>query len=101
MATAARCLWTRTAPARNTAGSRALLRPLNQTYPHGDRYLSTDKLSRHLRGPIRTWRADHPRIHQAFIPVGAAWLNRIAGWWRLFRRTAFAGVSVAKADDIA
>ena len=50
---------------------------------------------------MRDWLAAHPRLQHAFIPVGAAWLNRIAGWWRLFRRTAFAGVSVADADDIA
>ncbi len=54
-----------------------------------------------MRGPIRDWLADHPRLHQAFIPVGAAWLNLIAGWWRLFRRKAFAGVSLANADAIA
>jgi hypothetical protein len=43
----------------------------------------------------------HPRIQQAFIPVGAAWLNLIEGWWRLFRRKAFAGQSVADQHDIA
>jgi hypothetical protein len=58
-------------------------------------------LASHLSGPIRDWLADHPRIQHAFIPVGAAWLNLIEGWWRLFRRTAFAGVSLANAEDIA
>jgi hypothetical protein len=33
--------------------------------------------------------------------VGAAWLNLIEGWWRIFRRKAFTGVSLANADDIA
>jgi hypothetical protein len=50
---------------------------------------------------MRDWLEDHPRITQACIPVGAAWLNLIAGWWRIFRRTAFAGQSLANHDDIA
>jgi len=48
---------------------------------------------------IREWLADHLRIHHAFIPVGAAWLNRIEGWWRIFRRKAFAGTSLATGED--
>jgi hypothetical protein len=92
---------TQTAPARNTAGYLALLKALDRASPHGALYLVTDNRSSHTSGPICNWLADHPRVHQAFIPVGAAWLNLIAGWWRLFRRKAFAGVSVANADDIA
>src|SRR5215813_5676519 len=85
---------TQTAPARNTAGYLALLRTLDQVYPQGDLYLIADNLSSHSSGPIRDWLAAHPRIQHAFIPSGAAWLNLIEGWWRLFRRKAFAGVSV-------
>ena len=92
---------TQTAPARNTAGYLALLNTLDRSSPQGDRSLIADTLSRHTRGPIRDWLAEHPRFHHAFIPSGAAWLNLIEGWWRLFRRTAFAGVAVADADDIA
>jgi hypothetical protein len=92
---------TQTAPARNTSGYLALLQTLDRAYPQGDLYLVTDNLSSHLSGPIRTWLADHPRVQHAFIPVGAAWLNLIEGWWRLFRRKAFAGASLADADDIA
>ena len=92
---------TQTAPARNTAGYLALLTTLDQTYPQGDLYLIADNRSSHTSGPIRTWLAAHPRFQHAFIPSGAAWLNLIEGWWRLFRRKAFAGVSVANAADIA
>jgi hypothetical protein len=92
---------TQTAPARNTAGYLALLHAVDATYPRGDLFLIADNLASHLSGPIREWLAAHPRIQHAFIPVGAAWLNLIAGWWRLFRRKAFAGVSVANAEDIA
>jgi DDE superfamily endonuclease len=72
---------TQTAPARNTTGYLALLQTIDHAYPRGDRSRVTDNLSSHLSGPIRDWLADHPRIAQAFIPVGAAWLNLIEGWW--------------------
>jgi hypothetical protein len=35
-----------------------------------------------------------------FIPKGACWLNLQEGWWRLFRRDAFAGRSFANAEEI-
>ena len=92
---------TQTFPSRNTTGYLALLQRLDRTYPQGDLYLIADNLASHRSGPIRDWLAAHPRIQHAFIPVGAAWLNLIEGWWRIFRRKAFAGVSVADAADIA
>ena len=49
----------------------------------------------------RKWLEAHPRIQHAFIPVGAAWLNLIEGWWRIFRRKVFAGQSLADDYDIA
>ncbi len=60
-----------------------------------------DNLASHRSGPIREGLADHPRIQQAFIPVGAAWLNLMEGWWRSFRRNAFAGTSLANGEDMA
>jgi transposase len=92
---------THTAPSRNTAGYLDLLQRLDRAYPHGDLHLVADNLASHTSGPIRDWLADHPRIRHAFIPVGASWLNLIEGWWKNFRRKAFAGVSLADADDIA
>lgn len=92
---------TQTASARNTMGYLELLNALDQAYPHGDLSLVADNLSSHSSGPIREWLIAHPRIQHAFIPVGAAWLNLIEGWWRLFRRKAFAGQSLANDRDIA
>ena len=92
---------TQTAPSRNTTGYLALLQALDHAYPQRDLYLVADNLASHLSGPIRDWLADHPRITHAFIPVGAAWLNLIEGWWRIFRRKAFAGQSLADHNDIA
>jgi hypothetical protein len=53
-----------------------------------------------LTTPIRAWLDRHPRLKQVCIPVGAAWLNLIEGWWRLLRRDASAGQSFANQDDI-
>jgi hypothetical protein len=92
---------TQTAPVRNTAGYLALLHALDATSPRVDLFLIADHLASHLSGPIRDWLAAHPRIQQGCIPVGAAWLNLIEGWWRLFRRKAFAGQSLADHHDSA
>jgi hypothetical protein len=45
-----------------------------------------DNLKTHKSVMVREWLEDHPRIEHAFIPKGAAWLNLIEAWWRLFRR---------------
>jgi DDE superfamily endonuclease len=92
---------TQTARSRNTNGYLELLQTVDRTYPTGDLYLVADNLASHSSGPIREWLAVHPRIQHAFIPVGAAWLNLIEGWWRIFRRKAFAGQSLADDHDIA
>ena len=92
---------TLTAPSRNTAGYLQLLQAVDQANPSGDLYLIADNLSSHTSAPIREWLEAHPRIRQVFIPVGAAWLNLIEGWWRLLRRDAYAGQSFAHRDDIA
>ncbi|MEU1457338.1 hypothetical protein [Streptomyces avermitilis] len=57
-------------------------------------------MSSHNSLSTRTWLEDHPRIHHAFIPVGACWLNLQEGWWRIFRKAALAGRSFANPDDI-
>ena len=49
-------------------------------------------------------RASEDREH-AFIPKGAAWLNLIEGWWRIFRHrplpeSAFAGECFADSSEI-
>lgn len=89
-----------TAPSRNTAGFLRLLADLDAANPEGDLYLINDNLSSHTSGPIRDWLAAHPRVQQEPLPTGACWLNLIEGWWRLFRRAAFAGQSFADHTDI-
>src|SRR5258707_917721 len=91
---------TQTAASRNTAGYLELLRGIARANPTGDVYLIADNLSSHTSGPIRAWLAEHPRLHHAFIPVGAAWLNLIEGWGRWPRGAAFAGQGFANREEI-
>jgi hypothetical protein len=86
--------------ARNTAGYRTLLDAVVADNPTGALYVITDNLSSHKSPPIVAWLAEHPQVQQAFLPVGACWLNLQEGWWRLFRREALAGQSFANGEEI-
>jgi transposase len=91
---------TMTAPSRNSTGYQQLLTTVEAANPDGDIVVITDNLSSHNSSSTRTWLVDHPRIRQVFIPKGACWLNLQEGWWRLFRREAFAGQSFATPEEI-
>jgi hypothetical protein len=82
---------TLTAPSRNSVGYQQLLAAVETANPAGTIVVITDNLSSHTSASTRTWLLDHPRIQHTFIPKGACWLNFQEGWWRLFRRQAFAG----------
>ena len=81
---------TLTAPSRNSVGYQQLLAAVEQANPTGELAVITDNLSSHSSFSTRAWLAEHPRIRQVFIPVGACWLNLQEAWWRLFRRAALA-----------
>ena len=91
---------TRCAASRNSKGYIALLADIESDNPTGDIFIITDNLSSHSSLETRTWLVDHPRIQHVFIPTGACWLNLQEGWWRLFRRDAFAGQSFANPKEI-
>jgi hypothetical protein len=91
---------TLTARSRNTAGYLDLLAAIAEANPAGEVRVVTDNLASHKSPPVLAWLAEHPRIQQVFIPVGACWLNLQEAWWRLFRRAALAGQSFANDDDI-
>jgi hypothetical protein len=67
---------TRCAASRNSKGSIALLEEIEQANPKGQLYVVADNLASHTSAETNAWLADHPRIQQIFIPVGACWLNR-------------------------
>lgn len=89
-----------TAPSRTTVGYLKLLTVLDQANPEGELNVVSDHRSSHTSGPIQQWLAVHPRVHPVPLPTGACWLNLQEGWWRLFRREAFAGQSFADAKAI-
>ncbi|MFD8161061.1 transposase [Streptomyces malaysiensis] len=91
---------TMTASSRNSAFHQQFLQQVEDANPHGEIWIVTDNLSSHNSLSTRTWLEDHPRIHHAFIPVGARWLNLQEGWWRIFRKAALAGPSFTTHDDI-
>jgi len=68
--------------------------------PEGLIYLIADNLKTQNSAVVREWLEGHPGIEHAFIPKGAAWLNLIEVWWRLFRRQALGGVDFADGYEI-
>jgi transposase len=91
---------TLTASSRNTAGYLQLLTALVEANPTGTLNIVMDNLSSHTSAPVREWLTCHPRVAQVPIPTGACWLNLQEGWWRLFRKEAFAGQTFADAAEI-
>ena len=71
---------TRCAASRNSTNYIALLADIEADNPTGDIFIITDNLSSHNSAQTRTWLAEHPRLHQVFIPKGACWLNLQEGW---------------------
>jgi transposase len=84
-----------TSRSRNSKSYLKLLQKIERAIPRGLIYLIADNLKIHDSALVRKWLEGHPRMRHAFIPKGAAWLNLIEGWWRIFRRQALAGVDFA------
>ncbi|WP_323136424.1 transposase [Streptomyces sp. NBC_01446] len=86
-----------------SSGSRAFyqqfLQQIEDANP-GEIWVVTDNLSSRSSMSTRAWLEGRSRIHHAFVPVGACWLNLQEGWWRIFREAALAGRSFANRDDI-
>jgi transposase InsO family protein len=76
-----------------------LLEKIERAIPKGLIYLVADNLKTHGSALVRGW-LEELRIEHAFIPKGAAWLNLIEIWWRLFRRQAWAGQDFADGYEI-
>ena len=65
---------------------KKLLKKIERAIPKGIIHVIADNLKTHKSVMVREWLEEHPRIEHSFIPKGAAWLNLIEAWWRLFRR---------------
>ncbi|SNT35841.1 DDE superfamily endonuclease [Streptosporangium subroseum] len=92
---------TMTASCRNSANYQRFLQLIEEANPAREIVIVADNLSSHNSKSTREWLEEHPRISHAFIPVGACWLNLQEGWWRIFRKTALAGQSLADPHEIA
>ncbi|MFJ9714304.1 transposase, partial [Streptomyces sp. NPDC101234] len=92
---------TMAASSRNSVSCQQFLQRIEDANPTGELWSVTDNLSSHNSLSTRSWLEDHPRIHHAFIPVGACWLNLQEGRWRIFRKAVLVGRSFANRDDIA
>jgi transposase len=89
-----------TSRSRNSKGYIKLLQKIERAIPKGIIHLIADNLKTHKSAMVKEWLEDHPRIEHAFIPKGAAWLNLIEAWWRMFRKQALAGVDFADSYEI-
>jgi transposase len=89
-----------TSRSRNSKGYIKLLQKIERAIPKGVIHVIADNLKTHKSALVREWLEDHPRIEHAFIPKGAAWLNLIEAWWRMFRKQALAGVDFADSYEI-
>jgi hypothetical protein len=87
------------APSRGPAGDQQLLAAVEQANQGGELAVITDNLQpRQLLDPDLL--AEHPRIRQVFIPVGACWLNLHGAWWWRSRRAARPGQAFGCPGDI-
>ncbi len=59
---------TRCAASRNSTNYIALLESIEADNAMGDIFIITDNLSSHNSAQTRAWLAEHPRLHQVFIP---------------------------------
>jgi DDE superfamily endonuclease len=91
---------TLTAPSRNSAGYQRLLAAVETANPEGTIMVIADNLSSHSSYSTRTWLAAHPASNTPSSPRAPAGSTWEEGWWRLFRREAFAGQSFATPEEI-
>jgi hypothetical protein len=59
---------TRCAASRNSTNYIALLADIEADNVTGDLFIITDNLSSHNSAQTCAWLAEHPRLHQVFIP---------------------------------
>jgi len=62
------------------------LRRLLHAYPDKDLYVVLDNGSSHKSKETRAWAATQKRLHLAFTPTHASWLNQIEIWFGILTR---------------
>lgn len=62
------------------------LRRLLREFPDKDLFVILDNGSSHRSKKTRAWAAKHKRLHLAFTPTHASWLNQIEIWFGILTR---------------
>jgi transposase len=77
---------------------------IDKTVPEGlDIHVVCDNYGTHKTPAIKTWLANHPRVHMHFTPTGSSWLNQVERWFgfltdQKIRRGAHKSVQTLEAD---
>ncbi len=78
------------------------LRRLLQIYPDKDLYVVLDNGSSHRSKKTLNWVGKHKRVHLAFTPTHASWLNQIEIWFGILtRKVVRRGIFKSKAELVA
>src|SRR5262245_61378495 len=73
-------------PRHTGADFLAFLRQVARRYRGRDLHIVLDNSSTHSTPAVRTWLAQHPRVHFHFTPTGASWLNMVEAWFSILTR---------------
>ncbi len=76
------------------------LKHLARAYPDVELHLVMDNYATHKTVEVRTWLADHPRIHVHFTPTSGSWLNLVEVWFGIIERQAIRRGSFTSARDL-
>lgn len=77
---------------------------IDKTVPEGlDIHIVCDNYATHKTPTIKSWLANHPRVHMHFTPTGSSWLNQVERWFgfltdQKIRRGAHKSVQALEAD---
>jgi hypothetical protein len=89
-----------TAATRETAAWLHLLDGLETFVPTGAVHLIVDALPLHWTMDTMLWNWGHPRCHCVPLPKAAAWLNLIAGFWKILGQRALAGRAGRRPQEV-
>ena len=59
----------------------AFMRKVVRAYPGRELHVILDNSSTHGTPEVRTWLAQHPRVHFHYTPTSASWLNQVEGFF--------------------
>jgi transposase len=73
-------------PTHTAADFLRFMQKVVRTYPNRVLHVVLDNSSTHNTDEVRTWLADHPRVHFHYTPTSASWLNQIEGFFGILAK---------------